>query len=350
MNAGNIPDSNYIHIERWMYKLDLNLSEIAILACIHGFCQDGESFFKGSVEYLQVWSNSGRSTVFSALKKLVERKLIVKLILSVNGKLYPVYYTVRSRRLYQENAERNRKVKTGSVSPKNGLESGNQTEIVQKSDESSPESGPNNIALHDLKNAAGEEADSLLAARLNFISQKLQKSLGCDPYSKKFRQKLNLLLESKGFDDEMAGEFIQFVADKTRAKNPESIPALFRSLVFAEDVVADFIMKTYESKKDENQESNSYVECPCCGEKNKAKAFNCKKCDFTFADRADSLKVLQAKQIYELPPEKKSQFESEVKEVISSFDFRKLMNPTERIRQKEMFDCVYKKYGIVVGK
>ena len=327
-----------------MYKLDLNLSEIAILACIHGFCQDGESFFKGSVEYLQVWSNSGRSTVFSALKKLVERKLIVKKILSVNGKLYPVYYTVRSRRSYQENAERNKKIKSSSVSPKNGLESETQTEIFQKLDESSPESGPNNIALHDLKNAAGEEADSLLAARLNFISQKLQKTFGCDPYSKKFRQKLNLLFESKGFDDGRAGEFIQFVADKTRAKNPESIPALFRSLVFAEDVVADFIMRTYEPKKDENQEANSYVECPCCGEKNKLKVFNCKKCDFTFADKADSLKVLQAKQIYELSPEKKSQFESEVNEVISSFDFRKLMNPAERIRQKDMFDRVYKKY------
>ena len=85
----------------------------------------------------------------------------------------------------------------------------------------------------------------MLAARLNFISQKLQKTFGCDPYSKKFRQKLNLLFESKGFDDGRAGEFIQFVADKTRAKNPESIPALFRSLVFAEDVVADFIMRTY---------------------------------------------------------------------------------------------------------
>ena len=76
MNADNIPDSNYIHIERWMYKLDLNLSEIAILACIHGFCQDGESFFKGSVEYLQVWSNSGRSTVFSALKTAAIRNFI----------------------------------------------------------------------------------------------------------------------------------------------------------------------------------------------------------------------------------------------------------------------------------
>ena len=120
--------------------------------------------------------------------------------------------------------------------------------------------------------------------------------------------------------------------------------------MFAEDVVADFIMRTYEPKKDENQESNSYVECPCCGEKNKLKDFNCKKCDFTFVDKADSLKVLQAKQIYELSPEKKSQFESEVNEVISSFDFRKLMNPAERIRQKDMFDRVYKKYGIAVGK
>ena len=249
MNADNIPDSNYIHIERWMYKLDLNLSEISILACIHGFCQDGESFFKGSVEYLQVWSNSGRSTVFSALKKLVERKLIVKKILSVNGKLYPVYYTVRSRRSYQENAERNKKIKSSSVSPKNGLESETQTEIVQKLDEISPESGHNNIALNNLKNAAGEESDALLAARLNFISQKIQESLGCDPYSKKFRQKLIQLFEAKGFDDERAGEYIHFVADKTRAKNPESIPALFRSLVFAEDVAADFIMRNYDSKK-----------------------------------------------------------------------------------------------------
>ena len=112
MSINNIPDSNYIHIERWMYKLGLNLTEMAVFACIHGFCLDGKSVFSGSVEYLQAWSNASRSKVFETLKKLTEQKLVIKRCIEKDGRTYPVYYTVRSRQMFQEMADKNVLIKT----------------------------------------------------------------------------------------------------------------------------------------------------------------------------------------------------------------------------------------------
>lgn len=350
MNADNIPDSNYIHIERWMYKFDLSLTEIAILACIHGFCQDGESVFKGSVEYLKAWSGAGRSTVFAALKKMCDMKLLVKHSVVSNGKVYPVYYTVRSRRMYQEISEQRKIAKKAENSPEIGLESKKRTSSIQNSNCESPESGRNNIAVYDLKKAAGEEIEALLAVRLDFLSQKIREFLGCDPFPKKFKQKLNQFAEERDFDDERVGKYICFVADKTRSKNPDSIPALFRSLVFAEDVIADFIMKTYATDKTNLQQGNSFVVCPCCGEKNGRLSISCKKCDFDFSDCNSLYKVHQARQIYNLPNEQKQKLSEELCAIYGTFDIRKLMDPKEKLRQKLAADEIYKKYGITLER
>lgn len=352
MNAANIPDSNYIHIERWMYKLGLNMTEIAIFACIHGFCQDGESVFKGSVEYLKAWSGAGRSTVFAALKKMCGMKLLVKRFVTTNGKAYPVYYTVRSRRMYQENAEKNRLLNLETASPKTGLESKNQTGGVQELDFCSPESGHNIIASNDLKIAAEEtELESAeMAEKISFLSETIKKTLGCDPYPRKFKIKLNSLAEEKGFDGERVGEYIRFVAEKSRSKNPESLPALFRSLVLAQDVAADFIMKNHAggSRDGKGIENERAWQCPCCGKENRHGEAYCKKCEFSIADIRNPFKVLQSRQIFNLPKEEKALMDSEIGEVFGRFDIRKFADPNERQRQQTELEAVYKKHGIII--
>lgn len=244
MNMDNIPDSNYIHIERWMYKLGLNFTEIAIYACIHGFCQDGISMFNGSKEYLQAWSGAGRSTVFNALKKMIDMKLIVKRFVAYKGKPYPVYYTVRSRQMYQEMARKNGDIRRQekskkeadlakrskgldccsddfSDSPKFGQESDLREMTVQNSDSESPKSGRNNIANKNLEKAAED------VGRVRFISSKIRETLGCDPYPPEFKEKLGMLIEKNGFDDGQTEKYIRFVAEKARAKEPESPSGTF---------------------------------------------------------------------------------------------------------------------------
>lgn len=70
---------NYINIQGWMVTdLGLKGNELLIYAIIYGFTQDGEHKFKGSLNYLASWTNSTKQGIIKALKKLIEKNLIVK--------------------------------------------------------------------------------------------------------------------------------------------------------------------------------------------------------------------------------------------------------------------------------
>jgi hypothetical protein len=81
----NIKD-NYIVIQGWMVQ-DLNLSgnELMTFALIYGFCQDNESEFTGSINYVCTWLNCTRPTAAKALKGLTDKGLIIKNVVNLNG-------------------------------------------------------------------------------------------------------------------------------------------------------------------------------------------------------------------------------------------------------------------------
>ena len=332
MSINNIPDSNYIHIERWMYKLGLNLTEMAVFACIHGFCLDGKSVFSGSVEYLQAWSNASRSKVFETLKKLTEQKLVIKRCIEKDGRTYPVYYTVRSRQMFQEMADKNELIKTV-------------TKFTQKS--ASPESGRNNIALKLFKKAAADEtADS-------FISEKIWECLGIDTFSSRFKRTLKQKLLLKGFEEAQIGEYISFVSERVREKEPESIPALFTTLVLADDVVREFITDTGGRNKQERESSSSAskkVMCPCCGALTSPYLGICHSCDFNMDDMNDDEKIRRAKMIRKMPEESRVQMEAELSKLYEHFDIRKFTNLVEIRKRNLAAEEIYRKYGIAVGR
>ena len=77
---------NYIQISGFMIT-DLLLSgnELLIYAIIYGFSQDGNSQYTGSLSYLESATNSSRNTVISTLKKLTEKKLIIREEIELNN-------------------------------------------------------------------------------------------------------------------------------------------------------------------------------------------------------------------------------------------------------------------------
>lgn len=91
-----IKSENYINVCGWMISelADLRLNEIFIYAIIHGFSQDGKSFYTGSLSYLMEWTHSSKPTVIAALSKMVEKGYIIKKL--ING-VTPIYFTARSR-------------------------------------------------------------------------------------------------------------------------------------------------------------------------------------------------------------------------------------------------------------
>jgi predicted transcriptional regulator len=59
-------------------RLKLKGNELLVFALIHGFSQDGESRFKGSLKYLIEWTGLDKTTVIKILKSLVEKQYINK--------------------------------------------------------------------------------------------------------------------------------------------------------------------------------------------------------------------------------------------------------------------------------
>lgn len=75
----------YTNIPDWMLDLDLDVYETLILAVIYGFCQDGESTFKGSHKYLSEKAKCSKRKVASVLVSLVEKRLVEKIDIDVRG-------------------------------------------------------------------------------------------------------------------------------------------------------------------------------------------------------------------------------------------------------------------------
>lgn len=81
---------NYINIQGWMVsELGLKGNELLVYAIIYGFSQDGKSVFAGSSKYLAEWLSTSQNTIFTILKKLVEKKYLIKIEKVINNiKLY----------------------------------------------------------------------------------------------------------------------------------------------------------------------------------------------------------------------------------------------------------------------
>lgn len=79
-------NENYIVIQGWMInELKLNGNELLLYSIIYGFSQDGESCFQGSSNYIAETLNISKQSVFTLLKKLIEKKLIIKIDKIINN-------------------------------------------------------------------------------------------------------------------------------------------------------------------------------------------------------------------------------------------------------------------------
>lgn len=87
-------EGTYIVIQSFMVNdLGLKGNELLIYAIIYGFSQDGSSEFSGSLQYLADWTNSSKQCVIDTLKKLLEKKLIMKNVINVNNVRLCTYKT-----------------------------------------------------------------------------------------------------------------------------------------------------------------------------------------------------------------------------------------------------------------
>ena len=93
-------DGTFITLQSWMIKkLKLKGNELIIYGLIHGFCQDGESYFYGGIDWIMEQTNTGKDCVINTLKSLVNKKLVTKITKTIRGsQISCLYYTNESRK------------------------------------------------------------------------------------------------------------------------------------------------------------------------------------------------------------------------------------------------------------
>lgn len=87
-----VKDCNFITIQGWMVNdLHLKGNDLMVYAIIYGFSQTDNQEFTGSLQYLAEWTQSTKQGVSNNLKRLIEKKLIEKEVVIVNGVRYCKY-------------------------------------------------------------------------------------------------------------------------------------------------------------------------------------------------------------------------------------------------------------------
>ena len=147
--------------------------------------------------------------------------------------------------------------------------------------------------------------------------------------------------KSEGFDDERVGEYLDFVSEKVKAKNPDSIHALFKKIVLADDVIADFVMKHPAKEKPKP------LVCPVCGAENRRGSFNCCSCDFDLSYRFDADEIKKAKRIFALSSEQKKMRDMEIMQVLDEVPMTEIWN-MENIKKRSLrLEEIDRRYGII---
>lgn len=100
---GKVNDENYINIMGWMVnKLHLKGNELLIYAIIYGFSQAEQQTFSGSLQYLADWTNSTKQGVMKNLKSLLDKGLIEKKDININGVKFCEYCTTELQGVYNK--------------------------------------------------------------------------------------------------------------------------------------------------------------------------------------------------------------------------------------------------------
>ena len=222
MKESKVNDFSYYQISGWMLnKLNLKGTALQIYAIIYGFSQDGETEFKGSLQYLCDFTGASKPTVISALKKLVAEDLIIKNTEIINGVAFNRYRANLQvvKNLYggskdfllnniSNNIENNKNSSNTTTIYKNSeLENSNPDEFFKTPAKTKEPLVKSNNRFQACKNhiynfTKNEELQNCLIQFLNCLLE-IYRSEGKSLYANMFKGKLNALKDLTTDENEM---------------------------------------------------------------------------------------------------------------------------------------------------
>lgn len=388
-------EGSYIVIQEFMCR-DLKLSgnELVVYAVVHGFSQDGKSYFYGGAKYISEKYNITERTVYSILDNLTKQGLLLKKTTKVlptvdrngdtkvkkaAGSVFYVLYATSCSRAAEKSADNNgSNVESERENPEKKAEANEEkgnaltgfaTSPAEKISAAATENSStvttekiapvtaekisgNNKFNNKFKNksSASEKQNSgdlnKSQEAADSITQKLKSLFGGHfVFDSSFSGKLESLRNQHKLTRDEFCEYLEFVKAKTDAKNPDDVAAYFFKLALQDSGIQSFLFAREESKKQESGEQaeskDSQITCPACGTVHSLYK-SCPSCNLDYYNIGNKNAISFHRKYFLLPAEKRKHYDDECLELTNSpgLNFRK---------RNELYSLLLKKYGLYEG-
>ena len=360
-------------------ELDLKGNELLVYALIHGFCQDGKSVFKGSLNYIMAWLNISKPTCIACIQSLIDKGMVVKTIIyNKNSVAGCEYYTKKSRCIESETQKIPENVEKGGkefLPPQSEKEPEGSKKILPPQNEKRLEGGKESLPGWSKNftrggketlpyNTTDNTKDNATAANKTNFEALSEKYFGKNAFDADFpRKAAAFFLKNKINDCDLYFSFIKNKLDeKQKSKQVKNPRGLAYRLFFQSDIAQEFIEQQQliileKQKEDEKQRKIEArkITCPCCG-----KIFlpdyisSCPECDFDIDVFSNTEKVRIHKNFLKLTEQQKTEYQKELKDIyFSENNFADLIKETpeqrkqNNIRREQKEKELNIKYGLV---
>ena len=342
----NIKNDNYIQILGWMInELDLKGNELLVYALIHGFCQDGKSVFKGSLNYIMSWLNISKPTCIATIQSLIDKGLIVKTVIyNKNSVAGCEYYTTKSRNVETDQKNNSKNEEKGGkeiLPPKNEkvTEGGKETLPGWSGNftRGGKETLPNNTNDNTKNNAT--------AANKTDFEALSEKYFGKNAFDADFPRKAAAFFTKTQINNsELYFEFIKNRLTETQnAKQVKNPRGLAYRLFFQPDIAQSFLEqqqnilleKQKEEEKQRKIEERKLI-CPCCGKKFLPDYVSlCPECSFAIDNFENKEKINVHIKFLKLPEAKKEEYQKQLNNIYFSGNFLETFRETPEQRKQK---------------
>lgn len=195
-------DENYILIPGWaVNKLNLKGNDLMVFSIIHGFSQDGESEFSGTIRYLCEGLNISRPTVMNALQALTKAGYILKRTEKVDG-VEMCRYRVSPEVLAQVTGTPVKKVYGDPVKE---VYTSSKENLLDPSKESLHNNNTNNIKT----NIYSKNKERLTSSSL-FSTEQQKKESKTEIKTKRFLEQCSSVVSEFDFDNRVQDKLFDF--------------------------------------------------------------------------------------------------------------------------------------------